>query len=154
MKQDRFLMVILGVIGLMIVVAVGLFILRQEPQEFGPEDSPEGVLRNYILSLQTGDFQRAYSYLQDAEDKPNFTTFQQSLVRNETEFSRTAIQLGEVDISGSNARVAITVIHANNDPFDKNWAENTTALLTMQDGEWCIINLPYPYWGWDWYIEK
>ena len=35
MKQDRFLMIILGVIGLLVILAIVLFFVRQEPQEYG-----------------------------------------------------------------------------------------------------------------------
>ena len=142
MKQDRLLMVILGVIGLLVVVAVSLFFLRQEPQEYGLEDTPEGVVRNYVLALQSEDFQRAYEYLQNATDKPDFTAFQQSFLRNETAISRTVVQLGDVDISGINARVDVTVVHSNPDPFNRTWGENGTALLSLQDDEWRITSMP------------
>lgn len=154
MKQDRFLIVILGFILFLVVIAVGLFFIRQEPQTYGPEDSPEGVVRNFVLALQADDYSRAYSYLQDATDKPNFSTFQQSLLRNETRFSSIGIQLGEVEIFEDNARVDVNIIHNSSDPFDSTWNENATALLLLQDGKWVITSMPYPYWGWDWYIEK
>ena len=59
MKQDRFLIVILGFILFLVVIAVGLFFIRQEPQTYGPEDSPEGVVRNFVLALQADDYSRA-----------------------------------------------------------------------------------------------
>jgi len=154
MKQDRFLLVILGGIGLLIVAAIVIFFVRGEPQGYGPEDTPEGVLRNYVISLQNGDFQRAHGYLQVVENQPSLTTFQQSLLRNEYDLTQAAIQLGDVKITGDDALVNITIIHSNNDPFNRTWTENTTGLLTLQEGEWRIVNMPYPYWGWDWYMEK
>lgn len=154
MKQDRFLMVILGGISLMIVFAVVLFFIRQEPQEFGPEDTPDGVVRNYVLALQKGDYHRAYGYLQDDENKPDFTSFQQTYLQVDGEIARAAVQLGEVVITGDQARVDITVIHSGNDPFNRTWDETASALLTLQNGEWRIISMPYPYWGWDWYIKE
>jgi hypothetical protein len=154
MKQDRFLVVILGLIIFLVVIAVGLFFIRKEPQNYGPEDSPGGVVRNFMLALQAGDYQRAYSYLQDGSKKPTFSTFQQSLLKNETQFIATGVQLGEVEIFGDNARVDITIIHNSTDPFDRTWEESATVLLTLQDGKWVITSMPYPYWGWDWYIEK
>jgi len=154
MKQDRFLIVILGFIIFLVVIAVGLFFIRQEPQDYGPEDSPEGVARNFVLALQTGDYQRAYSYLQDASEKPDFATFQQALLRNEPQIISTGVQLGEVEILGDNARVDVTIIHSSPDPFDRTWDENATSLLSLQGDEWKITSMPYPYWGWDWYIKK
>ena len=55
MKNDRFLVGIISFIGLLMVLAVVLFFVRQEPQDYGPEDSPQGVVRNYVLALQGGD---------------------------------------------------------------------------------------------------
>lgn len=153
MKQDRFLMVILGFIGLLVVTAVVLFFVRQEPQEYGAEDTPEGVLRNYILALQKGDYQRAYGYLQDADNKPDFATFQQSFLKYELNVDPTGVQLGEVVISGENARVDVTIIHTSNDPFNRTWDETATAMLVLQSGEWRILSMSYPYWGWDWYVK-
>jgi hypothetical protein len=155
MKQDRYLIVILGVIGVLVVLAVVLFFVRQEPQNYGANDTPEGVVRNYCLALQKSDYQSAYEHLQNTEKKPDFITFQQTFLRNEADITQSAIQLGAVDISGDNARVAMTIIHSNNnDPFNRTWNENGTAMLTLQNGEWRILSMPYPYWGWDWYIEK
>lgn len=154
MKQDRFFLVILAVIGLLIIVAVTLFFVQQEPLEFGNEDSPEGVLKNYILSLQLGDYQRAYNYLQNNDDKPDFNTFQQALLRNASELPRSTIRIGDVIIMGNNAQVDIALIHTDNDPFSRDWVENSLATLTNQDNRWFIVNMPYPYWGWDWYIRE
>jgi hypothetical protein len=154
MKQDRFLIVILGFIIFLVVIAVGLFFIRQEPQDYGPEDSPGGIVRNFVLALQSGDHQRAYSYIQDASKKPDFATFQQALLRNEPQMITTGVQLGEIKISGDNARVDVTIIHSSSDPFDRTWDETAAAVLIYQGGEWKIASMPYPYWGWDWYIEK
>jgi hypothetical protein len=154
MKQDRFLMIILGVIGLLVIFSVVLFFIRQEPQDYGFEDTPEGVVRNYLLALQKGDYHRAYAYLQDDENKPEFNEFQQSNLQVQEEISRTAVQLGEVEITGDQARVDLTIIHTNNGPFNRSWDQAGTALLTRQKGEWRIVNMPYPYWGWEWYIKE
>ena len=154
MKQDRFLLAILGVIGVLIIAAVSLFFIRQEPQEYGSEESPEGVVRNYVLSLQLGDYQRAYKYLQVDENKPDFHSFQVELLRNENEFPRAVIQIGETELIGTSARVNTTIIHSDNDPFSSDWVEDTPALLSIEENKWYIVSMPYPYWGWDWYIRE
>ncbi|MCJ7701284.1 MAG: hypothetical protein MUO62_06850 [Anaerolineales bacterium] len=152
MKRDRFLMVILGTIALLVVLAVILFFVRQEPQEYRSTDIPEGVVWNYVLALQEGDYHQAYAYLQEVENKPDFTGFQQTFLQNEMMISRTAVQLGDANITAESARIDVMVIHTNNDPFNRSWDENATALLIRQDEEWRIASMPYPYWGWDWYI--
>jgi hypothetical protein len=154
MKQDRFLVVIIGVIVLLAVLSIVLFFVKQEPQEYGPDDTPEGVLRNYVLALQKKDFETAYGYLQDSEDKPSLAQFKQAFFSQGTDPSNASVQIGAVTITGSDAIVAMTLIHSNNDPFNRTWDENSNALLTQQNSEWRIANMPYPYWGWDWYVKK
>ena len=154
MKQDRFLFIIVGVIILLAILAIVLFFVRQEPQEYGPGDTPEGVIRNYVLALQKKDYKTAYGYLQDYEDKPTVTQFKQSFFTHNIDSTNTSVQIRTVDISGLDANVELILIHSSNDPFNRTWDENAAALLTRQNGEWRIVSMPYPFWGWDWYIEK
>ena len=71
MRGDRFLLAILIAIGVLVVLAVVLFYTQGGINDYGLEDTPQGVLRNYILALEKGDYQRAYSYLHDAQGKPD-----------------------------------------------------------------------------------
>ena len=154
MKQDRFLLGILAGIGLLIVLSIVLFFIRREPQAYGLDDTPEGVVRNYVLAIQKEDFDRAYTYIYDEENKPNLAKFTQSFLLEGRYPANTSVQLGETSITGTKARVEVTIIYSSNDPFDRTWDENNSALLTQQNGEWRIVTMPYPYWGWDWYTEK
>lgn len=154
MKQDRFLIIIVGVIVLLAVLAIVLFFVRQEPQEYGPSDTPEGVLRNYVLALQKKDYETAYGYLQDSEDKPTLTQFKQSFLTHNIDTANTSVQIRTIDITGLDANIELILLHSSNDPFNRTWDENTAALLTRQNGEWRIVSMPYPYWGWDWYAQK
>jgi hypothetical protein len=154
MKQDRFLMGILGIIAVLVVVAVILFFVRGGEQGYQPEDTPEGVLYNYILALQQDDFNRAYGYLQEAERKPDLATFRQAFLSNQLDISQVIVRMGEVEQMGEEATIAIVLSHHSGEPFGSGWSETASALLIKQAGEWKLAYLPYPYWGWDWYSEK
>ena len=132
MKQDRFLIAILAGIGLLVVLAVVLFFTRQEPQAYGPENTPEGVVRNYVLAIQKEDYDRAYSYIYDEENKPSLTKFTQSFLMEGRYPENTSVQLGETNITGNKARVEVTIIYGSNDPFERTWDENNSALLTQE----------------------
>ena len=152
MKQDRFLLGILIFIGLLIVAALTLFFVRQDTQTYGAEDTPEGVIRNYALALQNRDFQRAYGYLAEKENKPTFDYFRQAFLSRQLDLSGTALQVGAVEyMDNGEALVTVIVIHASSGPFSERWDSTETATLVKQDGKWRITYLPYPYWGWDWY---
>lgn len=154
LKQDRFLLAILGAIGLLVVLAVGLFFTRRVPQEYVPDDTPQGVVRNYVLALEQGDYQRAYGYLQDSDNKPDFERFRTDFLTRQLDPKNTALQIGESQQTGEVAVVELVVIRGGGRrPFGGNVYRESTNALLVQDtaGKWVITELPYPYWGWEWY---
>jgi hypothetical protein len=152
MKQDRFLLGILLFIVLLVIAAVALFFIRQDTQSYLPEDTPDGVIYNYALALQNGDFEHAYSYLADQKNKPDYTYFRQAFLSRQLDLSSNAIRVGEVaNIDDTEALVTVTVLYASSGPFAEGWSSTETATLLLQDGSWKISYMPYPYWGWDWY---
>jgi hypothetical protein len=155
MKQDRFLLAVLIVIVALVIIALALFFIRRDDQEYGAEDSPEGVVRNYVLALQKGDYDRAYAYLAEDQNKPSFDSYQNDLLMSRRELANVSVQLGETGQTGEKALVALTVIHAAGGPFADAWREENSALLARdQIGSWKISRMPYPMWGPAWYPVK
>jgi len=150
--QDRFLLAILIAIGVLVVVALALFFIRGDKQDYGLEDTPQGILRNYIVALEKEDYKRAYGYLQDADGKPDFDHFRQAFLTRQLNPSLTALQIGESKQSEEVVVVPVVVIRGSSGPFGNTYRESANALLVKdKSGDWKIANLPYPYWGWDWY---
>ena len=56
MKNDRFLLGILIGIGLLVALALGLYFLRQEQPAYVNDETPEGVVHNYVTAVQLGDY--------------------------------------------------------------------------------------------------
>lgn len=150
MKQDRFLLAILTVIALLVFLALGLFFLRQANQQYGAEDTPAGVLRNYIIALQKEDYNRAYTYLADKEGKPESAAFKRAFINRELDISTAAIQIGATDITGNSAEITLAVIRSGSGLFNEGSRETQSALLLQVNGAWKISQMPYPYWNWDW----
>jgi hypothetical protein len=154
-RGDRFLLAILIAIGVLVVLAIGLFYTRGGTDNYGLEDSPEGVLHNYVLALEKGDYQRAYGYLHDAPGKPEFNRFRGAFLKRELDTSLTAVQIGQTRKSGDDVILALVIIHGSNGPFRDSHRETTNALMAQSEsGEWKIADLSYPYWGWDWYTSR
>lgn len=152
MKQDRFLMGILIFIGLLVAAALGLFFLRNEKPAYGVEDTPEGVLHNYAVALQLHDYQRAYGYLAEKDDKPTYNAFQQAFLTRQLDTSTSALQIGDVQmLEDGTAWVNVTIQFVGNGLFNNSWSSNDKGTLVTQKGSWKITYLPNPYWGWDWY---
>ena len=152
MKKDRFLIGILIFIGLLVVVSVALFFIRGRNQAYGPEDTPDGVLKNYALALQNMDYERAYTYLADRQSKPTYETFRQAFLTRMLDTSNSALQVGKVyQDSPDTAWVEVSILFAGTGLFDTGWTNNDKGTLILQNGAWKITYLPNPYWGWDWY---
>jgi hypothetical protein len=152
MKEDRFLMGILIFIGLLVVTALGLFFLRNENPAYGMEDTPEGVLYNYAVALQQHDFQGAYGYLAEKDNKPTYNAFQQAFLTRQLDTSTSALQIGNIQIlEDGTAWVSVTIQYAGNGLFNNSWSSSDKGTLVKQEGAWKITYLPNPYWGWDWY---
>ena len=151
MKEDRFLTGILIGIALLVVASLAVFFLREDTQVYLPEDSPDAVVHNYILALQEEDFERAYSYLADEEDKPSYTNF----LRNVITTNNDSVQVGDVEFSKETATVALIFSNTGGGIFFDQYEYTETALLIRQDGDWKILNMTsYAYWYWDWYQRK
>jgi hypothetical protein len=146
MKHDRFLLVIVLAIAGLVVLALALFFLRRNPQEYILEDTPQGVVHNYVLALQKGEYSRAYDYLAQKTDKPDFERYQTDLLMSKRELDRLSVQLGSVEETGNNAFVRLTIIHPGGGPLADVWREDASALLVRMDGAWKIIGLPYPFY--------
>ena len=152
MKQDRFLQGILIFIILLVVIALGIFILRGNDQSYGTDDSPEGIVRNYTLAIQNMDFERAYSYLADNPNKPDFESFRFSFLSQRMDTTNTSIQIGATRTTGTNeAFVDVAVIYSPSSFFSSPYSNGEIASLTKQSQSWKIESMPYPYWAWEWY---
>ena len=150
MKPDRFLIAILVAVGILVLAALLVFFLRQDSQAYGAEDTPEGVVRNYIIAIYQEDFERAYNALQDAPDKPSFQEFQQSFLSRRLDPSDVSVRITGEKISDENAVVKLNLTHGGTGLFDGTWSEQGNAILVLQNGYWKLVEMPYPYWAWEW----
>ena len=155
MKQDRFLLILMAAVTVLVGVAIILFFLRRGGQNYGAEDSPAGIVRNYVLAIQKGDYERAYAYLADDQNRLNYESFQNDLLGLRQELGNISVQIGKTEQTGQKALVALTVIHSASSPFADVWRDNTSAILTQDaQGVWKIARMPYPIWGPGWYPVK
>ena len=154
MKKDRFLNGIITGIGVLILIALVLFFIRQQQAEYLPDDSPEGVVHNYILGVVQHDYERAYSYLAGKQEKPDFSQFQMELARSENEIKRVSVTFGEIFITDDSATVALNMSQSYGGPITRSSWYAETAQLIRENGTWKIVSMPYPLWSWNWYNEE
>ena len=151
MKKDRFLTGILIGIGVLVVLALVLFFLRQDKQEYRSENTPEAVAHNYILAVLGKDYERAYTYLADLDRKPTYEEFRQAFFNGQVNPASSGADIGSVNINGDEATLSLTLYYGYNDPFSSRQGQQEQALLVNQGGVWKVSSMPYMYWSWDWY---
>lgn len=61
-KNDKLLAAIIAGIAVLVVAAF-IMAVRQPPPEYRSGSAPEDVAHNYLLAVERGDYERAYSYL-------------------------------------------------------------------------------------------
>jgi len=139
-------------IGLLVIAALSLFFIQKRNQEYGSQDTPQGVVRNYVLALETRDYERAYSLLSEAKGKPDFDRFRQDFLTRRVDPSRAAILIQKDWPSGEDSLVDLVVVYASSGLFEDSYRQYEQALLVHNAaGEWKLAQMPYPYWGYDWY---
>jgi hypothetical protein len=149
MKTDRFLTGILIGIGVLVVLALALFFLRRETVDYRTDDTPTGVVHNYVLAIERQDYERAYHYLADTETKPSYSTFRVAFTQ-ELSAGTTMATAGEAEIINDEAIVGLTITRPGYGLFADPYRDQQSVLLVRQNGEWKIRQAPWPYWGWDW----
>lgn len=154
MKQDRFLTGILVGIAVLVVIALAVFFIRKDKQSYISEDAPEGVVHNYVLAVLNKDYQKAYSYLADLENKPTYEQFRDSFLKGMINPNNSAIDVGKSEINDDTASVEVAMIYSQSDPFSTGYRDVQRAILVKQSGGWKLSSMPYYYfWDGNWYAQ-
>lgn len=154
MKQDRFLTGILIGIGVLVLAALVVFFTRRDTQTYVSEDAPEGVVHNYVVALLEKDYEKAYSYLADLDNKPAYDDFRQAFLNGAVNPDNVAIDIGDSEISGDEASVEVSMVYNSSDPFSTGYRDIQRAVLVHQGGAWKLSSMPtYYFWDYNWYQE-
>ncbi|HXF85842.1 MAG TPA: hypothetical protein VNK49_10695 [Anaerolineales bacterium] len=152
MRQDRFLTGILIGIGVLVVAALVVFFMRQDALTYVSEDTPEGVVHNYVVALLRKDYEKAYRYLAEQEYKPTYEQFRQSFLNGYINPENLALEIGKSEIIGDTASVEVALIYAPSDPFSMGWRDPQRATLVKQNGAWKLTSMIYGFWDSSWYV--
>lgn len=152
MKQDRFLTGILIGIAVLIVIALTVFFSRKDGNlNYIADDTPEGVVQNYVVALHKRDFDKAYGYLADLQNKPSQEQFHQSFLNHSVDPANAGVEIGKTEIVGNSASVGLGVVYGQSDPFSNGYRNTDYAQLVRQKDTWKIKQMPYSFWAYDWY---
>ena len=152
MKQDRFLTAIVVGIGVLIVSALAVYFTRQGAGSYVAEDTPEGVVHNYVLAVLNKDYPKAYGYLAGLNNKPTLDQFRQAFAVGRLNPAGSSIQIGKSTVSANDASVEVDMVNQPGDPFSSSYNNVGTAQLVREGGAWKISAMPtYNLWDYSWY---
>ena len=150
MKQDRFLLLILTGIGLLMILSIAIFLARNTKPEYKAEDTPSGVTHNFIAAIYLRDYEKAYSYMAEDPNKPDFETFRTRYSLNNNQ-DQPGVEIQSESIEGNSALVQLNVLQNMGGPFERAYSNTDTAKLVKQQGKWKIVLMPYFVWQYEWY---
>jgi len=154
MKQDRFLTGILIGIGVLVIAALAVFFTRKDTQTYASDDTPEGVVHNYVVAVLEKDYEKAYGYLAELDNKPAYDNFRQAFLNRSVNPQDSAVDIGEAEINGDEAYVEVALVYNPSDPFSTGYRDIQRAGLVNQNGAWKLSSMPaYYFWDYNWYQE-
>ena len=154
-NSDKFLIGIVA--GILLIVIAAFVIIMTRPEATYQEDgSPESVAHNYLLALESGEYERAYGYLSPTvRCYPKSTTiFTRDVESNNWNFREDEdnnLSVKSAEINGSRATVQVLETRFyGGDLFDSGQRTNIFEMeLQLVDEEWKVVDSEY-YFAWSW----
>lgn len=136
-KPDRIILVLLGIIGVLVVVALAVVFSRGDPAPLD-EASPAGVVQRYSTAVIDGDIATAETYLTDSA-----RTVCRGFFSGEPRPAR--VVLVSTTERDQSATVKVSMVNSYQDgPFGPSEYEMEDIFtLVKEDGNWKISQAPY-----------
>lgn len=137
-KPDRTLLAILIAVGLLVVIALVVVLVRNGARESFDPTTPEGVVQRYAQAVIDRDFESADEYLKEPSEECDY--YDRGSVNLRLTFQST-------EISGSNATVWVTVSSSyGSGPFSNSEYSYDDRFSLVKSGEsWLIDQTPYDF---------
>lgn len=164
MKPKRILNIIIGLCGAMIVLAIFVFFIRDRLPQYMTGEDPESVVSNYLTAILREEYDRAYGYLAEWEEKPSFPAFKEK-VQGLNGFQFCVTLAKYYNENQNEARIYIDTYNCEDTAWQINMAQPRAypdkrevipneAQLVRQQGVWKIQQMPLPWWDQGWITEE
>ena len=140
-ETNSVLTIVVAVTLLLAAVAAFLSSTR-ETQEYSAT-SPERAVQKYLQAIIDGRYESASNYL--SQRSPcDATDIDRSWMPESVR-----VNLKNSSIEGANAFITVNVDLSSGGPFDDYYTESHNFRLSMENGEWKILGIPWPMYSCD-----
>lgn len=137
-KPDRTLLAILIAVGLLVVIALVVVLVRGSAHTVLDASTPEGVVQRYAQAVIDGDDVTTAQYLESRSEDCQY--YEPSPVKVRLAFRST-------DIHGDRATVLVTVTSSYYGGFlgSGEYSNEEQFVLAKSGGHWLIVDTPYEF---------
>ena len=135
-KPDRTLLAVLIVVGLLVVIALVVVLVRGAARESLDPSTPEGVVQRYAQAVIDGDDATAAEYLTGRSDDCDYY-----------DSSNLRLTFDSTKISGNDATVRVSISSSyGGDPFSNyEYSYDDEFRLVKSGDSWLIESAPYEF---------
>lgn len=139
-KPDRTLLAVLIAVGLLVVIALVVVLVRSGVRESLDPSTPEGVVQRYAQAVLDGDDEAAGEYVASTGSSEECDYYERGDLNLRLTFQ-------ETDISGSHATVRVSMTQSYGGDlfsnYDYSWDADFT--LVKSGDSWLIEETPYEF---------
>ena len=150
-SSRRWLVIFAVVIGVLVIATVCLVLLTKGHKvTLLPENTPQGTVQRYLIALQNGDYQQAYTYLHIEQSGKDLTynDWLNSLPVYQSTQSAWKATLGKITQNADNATVEVTIdtFHSGGVLSGSQSSQPILFQLIKTGNSWFITSPPYIFW--------
>src|SRR3990172_5393618 len=147
---DRLLVIMTAGIGLIVLAwLIALFVVNARQEVQFSQDSPEGVVQQYLKALEGGNWEEAYGFLADSVKDTNTRRSYEKRMPEHIEQSR-RILLEKSEVTDGQARVIVSIatFQSSGPMSTSEYTQRIDFRLNQEGGQWKIISPTYlPFFG-------
>lgn len=79
---------------------------------------------------------------------PSYAEFRRAMAAQAGALDQVSVEIGEAEVQGDEAWVQLWITWIPEGPFSDGSRNAGQALLVRQEGDWRLVEMPYPYGLW------
>lgn len=140
-SPDRTLLAVLIAVGLLVVIAIVVVLVRGAAPQIFDESTPEGVVQRYAQAVIDHDAEAAATYVSDGSKDCEYYG------PTGADYGGVRLTLQSTDVNGDRATVHVSVAtNYGGGPFSgSEYVHDDQFLLIQSGGHWLIEQSPYEF---------